>query len=85
MLYCHPSRLNTAHIKDIIDQVQQMSRALADLFQIPARLFAEGIILERDTVQSDDRVARSAVLVARAGEERGDRDIGMLRFFQRKR
>ena len=81
----HSTRFDTAHIKDIIDQIQQMSRALADLFQIPARLFAECIILERDTVQSDDRVHRRADLMAHAGEERGFSDIGMLRLFQRKR
>ncbi len=60
-----------------------MIRGSADLFQISLDFFGRFGIIERDVVQSDDRIHRRTDLMAHARKERRLRFIGLFRLCKR--
>ena len=63
------TRLDPAHIQNIVDEAQKMMGAFADLFQVLPGFGRNRFILQSQTVQSNNRVHRSTDLMAHVGQE----------------
>ena len=77
-----PARFDAAHVENIIDESEQMSCASSDLFEIFFGIFRQCFITQCKAVKPDDRIHRSAYLMAHAGEECSLRPVGLFCSFQ---
>ena len=65
----HASGLNAAHVKNVIDQSQQMTGAFSDLCKIRPGFIRQLFIPHRKAVQTDDRIHRGSDLMTHVGQE----------------
>ena len=74
--------LDTAHVKNIVDQAQQMIAGRKNLLQtIPDLLFVVDMV-DGDGGKADDRIHRRADIVGHVGKESALGLVGMLRLHQ---
>ena len=74
--------LDTAHVKNIVDQAQQMIAGRKNLLQtIPDLLFVVDMV-DGDGGKADDRIHRCADIVGHVGKESALGLVGMLRLHQ---
>ena len=74
---------NTAHIKHIIDQTEQMLGRTADLFQTVQNLILISDILQRDIRHAHDTVDRRSYVMTHIGKEITFGLTGAVRFLRR--
>ena len=75
--------LNTAHVKNVVDDAEQMLGRQPDLLNMLSCSFRDAGIIQHDAVQPDDCIHRRADFMAHIRQERRLCLVGLIGLFQR--
>ena len=74
MFQSHASAFNPGHVQNIVNQSQKVTGTVSDFFQIIFHGVRQIFFVQRDIVQSDNRIHRCADFVTHAGKKSCFRD-----------